>query len=245
MTDWSERPTRGEAELQADLEALGRSVAQGAFSDALLRLRNFAYPEADRRWALPRGLARALGDPHDVLALMTWGFGQADRDVIGLMSELAAGLPWIAYLPDPRDALVNLARQAHERGVDPAAGGEPVRVTLRWPEDPSAQLALAFTLGRRVDLAVETIPDPDPRSRCPTTPPSDCRASGLVAPTVGSRPGGGAAARRSCGARVVSTRAFYPISDAFADAHRTLRGPGPTRKCSSHSPRILPAPRAE
>lgn len=245
MADWSERPTRGEAELQADLEALGRSVAQGAFSDALLRLRNFAYPEADRRWALPRGLARALGDPHDVLALITWGFGQADRDVIGLMSELAAGLPWIAHIPDPRDALVNLARQAHERGVDPAASGEPVRVTMRWPEGPSAQLALAFTLGRRVDLAVETIPipipDPDPRQ--PRHPFAERQAwslqpSGLV-PAVAPPPDG--AAEHGSSRRVPSIRS--PMRS------RMLTGPcagsGPTRKCSSHSPRILPAPRAE
>lgn len=214
---------RTESELEADLDSMRRAVATHQFSEAFAVLRTFAYLDQGGGIALPRGLASGLGAATDVISFLEWGLHASDPNDLMIVNGLCDQLPWIAFIPEPTDALVNIARHAFERGVDPSPGGDPLQITLKWPEGPTAQLVLSHAIGRRVDLTVQDIPDPDPRlprhhiaeHQAWTLGPSGLEPAFAPPPTD------------VVDQVVVGDAPFYPLTAALSDAHTTLHSIGP------------------
>lgn len=77
--------------------------------------------------------------------------------------------PYLDFLPEPKDASVNVLRQLTEHlesgGLD--EGGE-IKITVNYLESPSTQLAIklqfaAYNSPAQLSLTVKDIPKPDPR----------------------------------------------------------------------------------
>lgn len=170
--------------------------------------------------ALPRGMAEALG-AESALELIRFAVEhRLEPPLTDASNALALQLPWLAYVPDHNDALANMARQAYRPQGNPTAmSGPPASIRLVKPEGPSAKLALEYTLGRKIALVVDEIPEPDPRvPRAAVTYPAWILVGTEVMPAA-EQPEAEAYA-----ALVVSTQPFWSISEVLADAHATLHG---------------------
>ena len=69
--------------------------------------------------------------------------------------------PYVGFLPDPNDAIVNSARAVALQFVGDV--GSPTTSRVSVLEAPSAVLAYRLTVGGEHTMHVETIPAPDPR----------------------------------------------------------------------------------
>ena len=135
-------------------------LEQGSLAKAIEAYESALEREPNQPWALS-SLAfaryRETGDPVYLDEL-------ADRAANG--DERAAALenfalPYFGYLPRPADATINLLEQLAEQGITHA--GAITNFALSHIESPSSRMAADVFSGVHVAVAIQTVPDPDPR----------------------------------------------------------------------------------
>lgn len=141
-------------------------LLSGRFAEALDAYEGVLKREPGNRLALP-----------SVYCLKYWMHGRPEwRDRLEALAdeaapnERAAALldevtPYVGFLPDPQDAIVNSARAVALQFAGPVGSATTSRVTVLEP--PSAVLAYRLTVGGPHTMHVQVVPVPDPREpRC-------------------------------------------------------------------------------
>jgi tetratricopeptide (TPR) repeat protein len=150
------------------LAALGEWVRAAEWAESALHM------DPERGTAAGRALYaryRATGDHAAALSLLDWlesrwqggDVPESLGDAALIASSLVPELPWLAHIPVPANAAVNIARQVFEQEGAPSAPSGRTALTMSAPEAPSALLALSHTVRGGLDVTTTDIPEPDPR----------------------------------------------------------------------------------
>jgi hypothetical protein len=157
--------------------------------DAADSFANLARWDAASVWAssawqldpeLPTAAARACyaawkdtGDADHVVRLIDWVVARCPTpetdalaalgDAVGIALAAQRKLPWIAFIPVPPNAAVDVARQFNDSDSAAADAHGSGSLTFSLPEAPSALVALEHVIDGPVAVVITEIPTPDPR----------------------------------------------------------------------------------
>lgn len=164
---------RAPGDIGHRLDAADSLAAQGAWHDAETWAGSAWRLDAESGPAAARTLIaryRDTGDTAYALELFGWldarmpdgGGAQASfGDAVALADALSAELPWTGHIPLPVNNVTSLLPEAQAFADRDRRG--PIPVTFAAPESPSALVALAHALRRRLAVTVRDVPEPDPR----------------------------------------------------------------------------------